>query len=138
MQKILLIFLIVFVKIGSEEVENQNKAFLCFILCICSHYLQKIYQPFALIPLNDFNYKTNSLLIMTIFLGLFSSICQNETLEIFLMIFIILLNMFFLLNFFKNFFLIKAVIHENSKIVMFMTKSKIGKYFKKGSSFCLY
>ena len=114
LQKIILILIISLVKIGSDEVHSQNNGFLCLVLCTLSCYAQIKDQPFITDELNDLNFKANFVMILTIFVGLFSSICRDYNLEIFLMIVLVFFNCFFISVFVKNYLAIKIITSKNT------------------------
>ena len=134
MQKILLTLIIAFIKTGDAGTGNvisQNNAFLCLTLCFISFWAQLKLQPFVTIELNQLNLKSNFLMIITIFFGLFASICNDFKLELIILIVIFGLNLYFLLFFIKSYIQIKLVVQQNSKFYNAIKKG-IGRIWNKG------
>ena len=132
LKKILLIIIISFSKIGPNDVIAQNNAFLCNILCLISFWLQLKYKPFIMNDLNLLNFKASLIMNLTIFLGLFMSISQDQSLQIILLIILFLLNTWFILSFFKQFLFLKILSIKKSKSVH-IVNSFIDKYWANGT-----
>ena len=134
MQKIIMTFIIAFVKTGDTGIGNiisQNNAFFCVTLCFISFWAQLKIQPFVTIELNELNIKSNFIMIITILFGLFASICNDVKLELIILIVIIGMNVYFLLFFVKRYLQIKMVVQQNSKFFDKINKG-IGKIWKRG------
>ena len=101
--------IISFFKIGPPQAIPQNNAFLCLIICSFSFWLQLKYEPFITKELNALNFKATLLMNLTIFLGLFASISNDNTLEIILLVVLFLLNFWFFLMFLKNYIIIEKI-----------------------------
>jgi len=115
-----MIIIISFVRIGPDEVVNQNNAFLILILCIICFWFQIQNSPFITPELNNLDFQATGIMIITVFAGLFSSISQAETLQIILLIIVLVLNIYFMLIFLRNFFLVKTfATNKNNKILVF-------------------
>ena len=119
----MLIVLISFANFGDGDLRIINKAFLCFILCSIFFAAQIHDQPFLSQDLNDLNFKANLMVMLTLFFGIFSSICQDVLLQTLLMSIVVLVNLYFLLSFAKYYLCIQYVTRdENSKINVFIEK----------------
>ena len=77
-----MIFIISFVKIGEAESVVQNNAFICLILCVLAFYYQLKSPPYILENLNTLDYQATSVMIATVFFGLFSSISKDGTIKL--------------------------------------------------------
>ena len=116
----LLIFIISFVKIGSDKNQMQINAFFCLIICIIFFSAQFKYPPFITNELNNLNFKANLIMIFSIILGVFSSISENSVIELTLMIILIILNFVFILIFFFSYMIIKIITTKKSKFFLFL------------------
>ena len=127
-----LISIISFANVGTGQIKTQNIAFLCFILFFISVACQTHAKPFFSKELNDLNLKANIVMMSTIFLGLFSSVCDSLNLQKTMMIVCLLINIYFLIVFFKVFFIVKF--HFSKKKSKFIVKvlEIFEKCFKKG------
>ena len=72
--------------------------------------------------LNLLNFKATLIMNLTIFLGLFMSISQDQNLQIILLIILFLLNAWFILSLFKQFMFLKILSISNSKIIDILKK----------------
>ena len=133
-QKIILICIISFLNIGTDDIKEQNNAFLCLVFCLISFFLQKYYCPFLTKELNDLNYFSNITMISTIFLGLHASICENEIFQSLLMMILLAFNIVFILFFVNNYIQIQILTSSNSKLC-FCLKNFIEKKFPKSLFF---
>ena len=124
-------FIIAFIKVGSGEVISQNNAFFCLILCFLLFWAQVKYKPFITNELNDLNLKSNFIMIITILLGLFSSMFQDITLQILLLILLLGLNIYFMMFFIKGYLQLKMVVTKKSKFFDIINK-KLGRFWSKG------
>ena len=132
LQKIILIIIISFVKIGPVDVIPQNNAFLYLIISLISYSFQIKYKPFITNELNNLNFKASLVMNLTVFLGLFMSISQDQILEIILLIILFLVNMWFIISLLKNYILIKVLSYDNSKLMNIIRKY-IEKIWKNGN-----
>lgn len=130
----MLTFIISFLKSGSGETSSQNNAFLCLIIFLLSFWAQMKFKPFITDELNNLNLYSNFVMILTILLGLFTSLCQNDFLETILLVSLILLNIHFIYIFLKNYFQLKMVAGSNSKVFGFLNKH-LEKVWTKGIIF---
>ncbi len=127
-----MIIIISFVRIGPDEVVNQNNAFFILILCIICFWFQIQHSPFITSELNNLDFQATGIMIITVFAGLFSSISQTEKLQLILLVIILVLNIYFMLIFLRNFFLAKTfATNKNNKVLVFF-KSLFEKYLPKG------
>ena len=133
-QKILMTFIISFLKSGSGEISSQNNAFLCLIIFLLSFWAQMKFRPFITDELNNLNLYSNFVMILTILLGLFTSLCQNDFLETILLVSLILLNIHFIFVFMKNYLQLKMVASSNSKVFGFLN-NRLEKVWIKGIFF---
>ena len=127
----MLIFIISFIDFGNNDLRAINNAFLCFIICSISFAGQIYDRPFIYGELNSLNFKANIIMLITIFFGIFSSICEDSTLQILLMSIVVSINLIFFLVFGKNYLCIMYVNSKNT----FLTKKfgfYIDKFFSKG------
>ena len=127
-----MIIIIAFLKIGSDEIIDQNNAFLILILCIICFWFQIKYSPFITPELNNLDFKATGIMIITIFVGLFSSISQTEILQIILLVCILFLNIYFMIIFLIKFSLLQMLTTTNINNKVFSFFKKIEKYFIKG------
>ena len=131
----MLIIIISFADIGDTNLRTLNKAFLCFILCSVFRAAQIHDQPFMSKELNSLNSKANSVVIITLFLGIFSSICEDFTLQTLLMSIVVFVNIYFFFSFAKQYICIQYVSIQESplkKSVMEKFGSLINVLFRKG------
>ena len=124
-----------FSKIGPEEINSSNNAFLLIIILSISFAAQIYYKPFLNKELNDFNLKANIVMIVTVFFGLFSSVCADNTLQIILLIAIILINFYFILLFFQKYLTLKIGTKDHSLKCFIKFKNVLSKSFQKGTFF---
>jgi hypothetical protein len=94
------------------------------------------WKPFITEELNNLDLKASLITIMTIYGGLFSSVCGISTLQQILMALIIMLNSYFLALFVKKFIQIKLSFAEKSKFTR-LVSNIIEKFWKKGQFFFL-
>jgi len=92
------------------------------------------WKPFITEELNTLDLKASLITIITIFGGLFSSVCGDSSLQQFLMVLMIMLNSYFLALFVKMFIQIKLSFAEKSKLARWISKI-IEKIWKKGLFF---
>ena len=83
--------------------------------------------------LNLLNFKAILIMNLTIFLGLFISLSQNQPLQIILLIVLFLLNAWFILSLLKQFIFLKVLSISNSKIIDILKKI-IYKYMTNGTN----
>ena len=130
-----MIVIISFVRIGPVEAVDQNNAFFILILSIICFWFQIKYSPFITPELNNLDFQGTGIMIITVFAGLFSSISQNEALQIILLVLILILNIYFILKFLKTFLLVQTfATDKNNKFLVFF-KKLFEKYFLKGLFF---
>ena len=111
-----MILIISFGQVGSGQVLYQNNGFFILILnCICL-YFQNKNKPFISNHLNSLDLKASLIMTITIFCGVFSSACDDPSLQTFLMVFTLLINCYFLTLFVKNYFIWKLSFPDNSII----------------------
>jgi len=131
-KKIAIIAIISFANLGSGQTLYQNSGFFILILtCLC-FWVQMQWNPFITEELNSLELKASIIMIMTIFGGLFSSVCEDSTLQTILMVLIILLNVYFIALFFKIYLQIQLSFAKNSKLLLFLSKA-VAKFWSEGS-----
>ena len=133
MRKILLIIIITFGDIGSENVVSQNNAFFCIIIIGISFWLQYYYEPFISAELNSLNFDSSLIMLSTIFLGLFSSICEDLVLQQILLAVVISLNIYFFLEVAKIFLVLKFSFPINDGKIMRILSKIVHKFLGKGT-----
>ena len=111
-----MIFIISFVKIGEAESVVQNNAFICLILCVLAFYYQLKSPPYILENLNTLDYQATSVMIATVFFGLFSSISKDGTIKLISILAILIINISFLIQFLKQYFILHIHIGKDSKV----------------------
>lgn len=133
MRKILLIIIITFGDIGSGNVVSQNNAFFCIIIIGISFWLQYHYEPFISTELNSLNFDSSLIMLSTIFLGLFSSICEDLVLQQILLAVVIFLNIYFFLEVAKIFLVLKFSFPINDGKIMRILGEIVHKFLGKGT-----
>ena len=131
----MLIVIISFADIGDGDLRILNKAFLCFIVCSIFFAAQISDQPFMSKELNSLNFKANLMVMITLFFGIFSSVCQNFDLQTLLMTIVVFVNLFFFLSFAKHYICIRYVSNAESpkkNVVLEKLGSRVNKFFRKG------
>ena len=119
----MIILIIDFVNVGSGQILYQNNGFFILILtCLC-FWIQVKRKPFITDELNSLDLKGSVVMIITIFGGLFSSICDNSTLQTILMVVIILINVYFLVLFSKIYFQIQLLLAFGNDSKIFQMES---------------
>ena len=131
LRKFFLIIIISFGNVGSGEVIAQNNAYFCVILCAFSFWLQVKDEPFITKELNDLNFDSSLTMILTIFLGIFSSSCENLLLQTILLISMMLLNIYFFFKIMKAIIILKVSLGKQEKTSQFVSKA-ISKLWSKG------
>ena len=135
-KKIAIIIIIAFANVGTGKNLYQNNGFFILILnCFC-FWIQMTVEPFISDDLNNLDLKASFITIITIFLGLFSSVCENYTLQKILMVIVILVNVYFVALFAKMFITVKFYFAKESKLVNSF-KALAEKIFTKGTSLIL-
>ena len=99
-------------KVGDAPISYQNNAFFILILNSLIFNVEWKLQPFGIPQLNSLNTVSNLVTIITIFGGLFSSINEQTNFSFILMIFIMCLNIYFILLFLKCFIQIRITIFD--------------------------
>jgi len=126
--------IVAFANVGSGQTLYQNNGFFILIFtCLC-FWIQMNWKPFITEELNSLDLKASVIMIMTIFGGLFSSVCGDQTLETILMAVIILINAYFLLFFVMIYFQIHLLLAKESKVITFL-KNTIEKFWSQGIIF---
>ena len=74
-------------------------------------------KPFITDSLNSLNLKANLTMMITIYLGIFSSISKDIALETTLMSCVVIVNAYFLAVFFKNYICIKFVLSKKKRVI---------------------
>ena len=129
LKKIAIILIIAFANVGYGQILYQNNGFFILILtCLC-FWIQVKRKPFITDELNSLDLKGSVVMIITIFGGLFSSICEDLTLQTILMVIVILINVYFLALFLKTYLQIKLTFVKDSKFRLFKL---FGNYWTKG------
>ena len=134
----MLIVIISFADIGDGDLKILNKAFLCFIVCSLFFAAQIRDQPFISKELNSLNFTANLMVMITLFFGIFSSVCQNFELQTLLMTIVVFVNLFFFLSFAKQYICIQYVSNTESpkkNAVLGKLGSHVNKFFRKGRCF---
>ena len=132
LKKIGLIAIISFANVGTGKILYQNNGFFILILtCLC-FWIQMKCEPFLTEELNTLDLKASLIMIITIFGGLFSSICENYRIQIFLMAVIMLINVYFFISFLKTYILIKICFAKDSKFIIFLKTNLFEKYWNEG------
>ena len=134
MRKIIIILIISFLKIGSPDTVTQNNAVFCMIICIFFYWVQIKYKPFVSKELNNLNSNGTLLMILTIFIGLFTSFSKDFTIQIILLIILFLCNFWFILKILKSYFILKLETSESSKFIDFF-KHIAYKFWEKGNKY---
>lgn len=125
MQKIAMIFIISFVKIGPVEVHNSNSAFLCFIILSLSFWGQLKTKPFLTDDFNDFNLRATVLMMVSLFFGLFCTLSQDQTIQYISFIVLLAANIIFFANFIKAYMIIQiSTLDEKSALHSYINKIK--------------
>ena len=77
----------------------------------------------------------NLMVMITLFFGIFSSVCQNVELQTLLMTIVVFVNLFFFLSFAKHYICIRYVSNAESpqkNVVLEKLGSHVHKFFRKG------
>jgi len=135
LKKILIILIISFVQIGDGSIYYQNNGFLILVLNSIFLGLELKIKPFATHELNSLNWISNLMMIITIFGGLFSSINQQSVIvPLIIMVLLMVLNIYFILLFFRNYIQIQLCFHKKT--------NKLGEIFGRfwllGKTLCSY
>ena len=116
---------------GSDTKIIDN-AFICFILCSISFAFQIIDQPFLTEGLNSLNLKGNLIMMMTIYLGIFSSVTKDNSLQTLLMAVVVSINAIFFMVFAKNYILIKFALSKKKSAIISKIGGHLNRFFLKG------
>ena len=111
-----MILILSFGQVGSGQVLYQNNGFFILILNVICLYMQIQWKPFITNYLNSLDLKASFIMTITIFCGVFSSACENDSLQTFLLFFILVLNCYFLIFFLRTYFILKMSFSDNSKL----------------------
>lgn len=115
-QKILLIVTIAFLKIGdSEEKIRINNVFVCFLVCSFFIWLEMRNQPYMNDELNLFSLRSLFVMLLTIFLGVFGSISNNDLLILLLFILLAFINISFIVTMIRKYILLHMIIKKEWK-----------------------
>jgi len=121
-KKIVIIIIISFGNVGSGDILYQNNGFFILIFTCFCYWIQIRWKPFITEELNSLDLKASMITIITIFAGLFSLVCENSTLQTILMVVVLVLNVYFMLLFFKTYFQIHLSFAKDSKLFRFINK----------------
>ena len=121
LKKISIILIIAFANVVTGQILYQNNGFFILILICSSFWIEKNLKPFLTDELNSLDLKASIVMILTIFGGLFSSICDDSTLQTILMMIVIIINVYFLVLFVKVYIQIKLIFPKKSKLYVFVT-----------------
>lgn len=109
--------IISFIKLGnSDEIKRVNNVLLSFIISAIYLWAQIHFQPFMVDELNDFSSKASVIMLITIFLGIFSSVANDNLLILILFIFLLTINIIFVIIMLKNYFLLQLLLCKNWKL----------------------
>lgn len=133
LKKIAIILIISFVNVGEGATLQQNHGFFILILAAVYLWAQIKWHPFVTDELNSLDLKASVMMIITIFGGLFSSVCDNYKLQKMLMIFIIFLNIYFILIFCLQYFQIQMSFAKDNKVKVFIQSKIVEKFWKNGT-----
>jgi len=120
--------------VGTGQILYQNNGFFILILICFCFWIQMKWEPFITKELNTLDLRASMITILTKNGGLFSSICDDSTLQTFLMILIILFNVYFLALFLKTYIQAYLTFAKDSKF-MLLFKKKVQKYWSGGNFF---
>lgn len=113
-----MIFVISFIKIGpSDEVFVLNKVILCIIILFIFFLIQYKKQPFYDEKLNYLSNFANIVGGVVLLSALFSLVCQDSGMEMFLLFCSILLVSFFLLTMMRHIISLLAIIYGKSRLM---------------------
>lgn len=111
-----MIITITFIKIGdSEESVRLNNVFICFIICALYTFLLFIKKPFMNEDLNNFSFRTSVIMLITIFLGLFSSVAKENILILILFVLLVFVNLYFVIIMLKQYILLQLLLPKKFK-----------------------
>ena len=121
-----------FGNVGSGQTLYQNNGFFILILtCLCV-WIQSKRKPFITYELNILDLKASMIMVLTIFGALFSSICEDSTLQSILMVIVIFINAYFLVLFFIAYLKIQLAFVKDSKFKLtLLFKKTFEKYWGK-------
>ena len=132
----IIIAIITFGNAGFGETLYQNNGFFILILTFFGLWMQINWHPYITDELNSLELNASMIVSITIFGGLFSSICHDLTLQTILMIIIILLNIYFLCLFFKHYIQAQMNFAKDSTLMSKMSNSGfVAKLWKEGLYF---
>ena len=137
MKKIITILIISFVRIGEPPLCYQNNAFIIILFSSALLIIEIKRKPFGIPELNYLNRKSNFLMISIIFGGLISSINQETNIPFLIMFLVILLNIYFLILFFKKYLHVQLAFPKETKLYAILKKI-FGKYWLRGIFSCLF
>ena len=122
------VLIIIIVEVLNIDAQSKSLVVLCiFVLSIC---LQHSYQPLISQKLNDFEIQGIILNLITIYIGLFCSIEQNNTVKTFFTVVFFHLNVCFYFYWITAFW-IKNVLHY----IMIILKRFFPRFSKKFDSY---
>ena len=99
----LIILIVSFARIGDPPISYQNNAFLTILIITAFFGLELKMKPFGISELNYLNWTSSLVMIFIIFGGLLSSINQETNFPFVMMIMIMLLNIYLMVLFFRNY-----------------------------------
>ena len=132
-KRIALILIISFAQVGTGQTLFQNNGFFILILNFICLYFQLNWKPFITDDLNSLDLKASIIMSIIIFCGLFSSICNDPNLEMFLLVFVLVVNCYFLILFLKKYIILQIAL-STSKISKSIEK-RINNIFQKGINY---
>lgn len=120
-------------KIGdTEETIRINNVFFCFIVCSIYLWAQIKYKPFLNEEMNNFSLQTSIMMLINIFLGLFSSISKDFSLMFALLVVLALINIIFIIGIFKKYLILQLITIKNTKKSFNSIILRCRKIFEKG------
>ena len=125
-----------FARIGDPPISYQNNAFLIILVISAFFGLELKMKPFGITELNYLNWTSSLVMIFIIFGGLVSSINQETNLPFVMMIMIMILNIYFMVLFFRNYIQNLLAFPNDTKFYQILKKI-FGKYWDKGTIFFL-
>lgn len=110
-----MIMIISFVKISEGTTIYQINACLMIIILFLLFMVQIIHPPFITKELNNLEYLSTMIILITVFGGLFTSISQKDSITETSTIIIFLLNLYFIFSFYKNYLLLLLILRLDDK-----------------------
>ena len=125
MKRIVIILIIAFVNIGGLQVQAVNNS--CLVLILSGVFLcgQILYSPYITEELNTFDLYSSITILITLFGGIFSYICNDEQTQSVIMIIIFIINLVFILYFLRHYVVLMITTDKKfSKIAKLLERSK--------------